>query len=323
MGIDEGFPERWHPGDIIAKAKEGMALGVWHPQTHGRAHHYSPHKWVRTLRLELDAAVVAFFEFGLVGFVLPTANPDEVKGLEFDDMTPDELDLWFGEGLGMFRRAFGYDTPCAPITDAREGNHAELQRMLSRYGIKYRSHSNLGTRPADAELGATDPELGMTYLGWTGFLDPIGKPDGPDVRGFTRAYDSVLRSWSENKPAIIGTHRINYVSLNPEHEYQGFTQLEQLLATITQKQPDAVFLTSDEVGQLYRTGTSALRLGHEVVCRNYSGGRRHFTLPLSEDEYPECLRNLRTELEIPTHPSDGGVTFKVGDGEYVLHLLLR
>ncbi len=329
IGIGEGFPKHWKRGDIISKAKEGIELGVWYPQTHGRTHHYSPGKWLRTLREKRDEAIVAAFEFRIIGFPSPSSDRYEVLGLEFDGLSPDQLDAWFGTGLDYFRRAFGYETPCAPITDAGPPEDVQrLERVLSRHQIKLRSHSNMGfvgseffEKPFDSIVGKTAAELDLTYLGWTGFLDPLGRPDGEGVKGFTHAYDCILKSWAQDFPAIIGGHRTNYVSLNPQQRKQGFEQLERLLATLEREHPDAVYLTSCEVGRLYRTGTSVLRFGDQVVCRNYSQRSREFVVPLPDDRRPGTLRNLRTDVEIPVRLTEKAATFEAGDGDYVLELL--
>jgi hypothetical protein len=328
IGIGEGFPKHWRQGDIIGKAKEGIELGVWYPQTHGRAHHYSPGKLLRTLREEWDKAIVAAFEFRIIGFPLPSSDRHEVLGLEFDGLSPDQLDAWFGTGLDYFRRAFGYETPCAPITDAGLPEDVErLERVLSRHQIKFRSHSNMGfvgsaffDKPFGPIVGKTASELDLTRLGWTAALDPLGRPDGEGAKGFTDAYKCILRSWTQDFPAIIGTHRTNYVSLNPEQVRQGFGQLERLLGTLAQEHPDAVYLTSYEVGQLYRRGTSVLQFGDQVVCRNYSERSHELVVALPEGKQFECLRNLRTDVEIPVQLCEKGVTFEVGDGDYVLEL---
>jgi len=52
------------------------------------------------------------------------------------------------------------------------------------------------------------------------------------------------------KPAIISSHRINYVgNMSIRHRDESLKKLDQLLAIITQKWPDVEFLSSNELGQ--------------------------------------------------------------------------
>jgi hypothetical protein len=51
-----------------------------------------------------------------------------------------------------------------------------------------------------------------------------------------------------NKPAVISTHRINYMGgINPENRTQGLDQLELLLKKLIKKFPDVQFISTDEL----------------------------------------------------------------------------
>jgi len=328
-GICDGFPSRWSvpPWDhakIMEKAREGIRLGVWYPQTHGRAHHYSPKKWVRGLREKADEAMCAFFQLrGRIGVPVNLDRKYEVKGLEFDELTDEELNEWFGKGLEYFRRAFGYETPCAPITNAVRAKEYEpelemrCERMLARYGIKINSHSY---KAREYGMGHYDPELDLTFMGWNANFDPLGTPDTETQKGFTHAYRRIQEAWAKGEPAIVGTHRINYVSLDPEQERQGYLQLEQLLSTLQKEHPDVVYLTSSEVGQLYRQGWSCVRYGDNIVCRNYSGGQCEISAPISDSESVDDLVNIPGGRPLPWRTEESKVVFNAPQGDYVLRV---
>jgi hypothetical protein len=321
IGICDGFPSRWdtsrwNHSEIIAKAKEGIRLGVWRPQTHGRAHHYSPKKWVRTLREKADEALCAFFELGMVGEPLHRDRLREVKGLEFDDMTDEELDEWFGRGLEYFRKAFGYETPCAPMTNAVWAKEydpdleSRCEKMLARYGIKFNSHSY---KRREYGMGRYDPGLDLTFMGWNANLDPLGSEEV-----FTHCYRQIQEAWAKGEPVIVGTHRINYVSLDPEQERQGYLQLEQLLSTLGKEHPDTVYLTSFEVGQLYRQGWSSVRYGDDIVCRNYSGAECEINALISDNESVDDVVNIPGGHSLRWCMEEHEVAFKAAEGDYLL-----
>ena len=55
------------------------------------------------------------------------------------------------------------------------------------------------------------------------------------------------------KPAIISSHRVNYIgSLEPSNRSHGLHQLKKLLKQIVNKWNDVEFMTSAELGELMR-----------------------------------------------------------------------
>jgi hypothetical protein len=65
------------------------------------------------------------------------------------------------------------------------------------------------------------------------------------------AMKDIANAFFWDKPAIIGTHRINYVStVLPKNKDNSLLLLNQLLKTIIKVYPDVDFLTSDELIKL-------------------------------------------------------------------------
>ena len=55
-----------------------------------------------------------------------------------------------------------------------------------------------------------------------------------------------------NQPAVISTHRINFVSgLDIKNRDENLILLEQLIKKIQKKWPDVVFLNTEQLGMLY------------------------------------------------------------------------
>ena len=54
-----------------------------------------------------------------------------------------------------------------------------------------------------------------------------------------------------NKPAVISSHRVNYIGyLHPENRERSLKQLSELLSRMLKKWPDIEFMTSSELGDL-------------------------------------------------------------------------
>jgi hypothetical protein len=55
-------------------------------------------------------------------------------------------------------------------------------------------------------------------------------------------------AWRWNKPAVLSTHRINYVScLDKQNAKHGLNELQRLLNLIRQKHPDVEFISSEDL----------------------------------------------------------------------------
>ena len=55
--------------------------------------------------------------------------------------------------------------------------------------------------------------------------------------------------WS--KPAVIGTHRINFIgSLDYRNRYNNLTFFDDLLKSIIKNWPDVEFMSSDQLGDI-------------------------------------------------------------------------
>jgi hypothetical protein len=91
--------------------------------------------------------------------------------------------------------------------------------------------------------------------------------------------EAVHRAWARGEPAIIETHRVNFVHLDPAVEETGLAGLDNVLGAICEEESPPLFLTDDEVAQLYRRGTSWCRRGEKTVVRNLTRGRKVVWIP--------------------------------------------
>jgi hypothetical protein len=84
----------------------------------------------------------------------------------------------------------------------------------------------------------------------------------------------VGRAFRFRTPAVIGTHRVNFVgSISPENRQQGLNCLARVLKSIMQRWPDAIFLSSPELGYLIEHGDDALEsLGESAIVGDRPAG---------------------------------------------------
>ena len=307
MGIDKGWPSPWRGEGTIEKAREGMDLGIWYPEYHGRTHHYSGQKWVDVLRSREDETLLGFFKLRMFG-----VSPCRV-GLEYDDMDEEQQYEWTMVGVRRFERCFGHRPDCAINSDATD----VTERVWQRLGVKVR----LNAQSKNRQMGEMNPMTGMIYLTRNVFLEPRGLPDGETPHGYSGAYAKTLEAWQANRPALVSIHRKNFTSLDPDEDVTSWRQFEQFLNSVQNDHPDAVYLCDWEVAQLWQTGTSVAQYGNELICRNWTGTKRTLGAQVPSDMDVRDVVDLATEKSIRfRRGDDGSVQSDCPDGNHSVRL---
>ena len=63
-----------------------------------------------------------------------------------------------------------------------------------------------------------------------------------------RALAQIAIAFAFRRPAVINTHRVNYIgSINPENADLGLSALQRLLESITRRWPDVKFISTDQL----------------------------------------------------------------------------
>jgi hypothetical protein len=94
-------------------------------------------------------------------------------------------------------------------------------------------------------------KTGLTYITRNCFFEP-GQP-GQDWNDSCLSEISTAFMW--RKPAIICSHRVNYIgALYEDNRKNGLAQLSLLLRSIMKSWPDTEFITSAELGEIISNG---------------------------------------------------------------------
>lgn len=307
IGIDQGWPAPWRGEGTIEKAREGMKLGIWRPEYHGRTHHYSGQRWVDVLRGREDDTLLGFFALRMFGI-------SECKvGIEYDDMDEAAQYEWTKVGIERFERCFGRRPDCAINSDATE----VTERVWQRFGVKVR----LNAQNKGRTMGETNPDTGMFYITRNVMLEPQGQPDDQTNRGCSGAYAKTLEVWAANQPACVSIHRKNFTSLDPEEDATSWSQFEQYLSSIQTNHPDAAYLCDWEAAQLWQTGTSAARYGDDLICRNWTDKRHELAAAVPKGMDVEDVADLASQKHVRFDRGDhGAVRIACEDGNYMVKL---
>jgi len=258
----EPFPEtlKKYPGceDSFRYWKDGIKNRLFVPQFHGREH-LNVKVWLRALQQNNHNAVVAF-ENNMWGI---STSSDPGIGVEFqaafDFINPDDINYQrsvISSGLDLFKELFGYRAsyfvpPNGPFS-------SKLESSCEEAGIKFLSVSKISKEP-------TGFGRAHTKYNWLGKKSSSGlilltrncffEPGSPGHDWVDECMFDISTAFKWHKPAIISTHRVNYIgALNRSNRDIGLKQLGILLERINKTWPDVMFVTSEELGEIIGNG---------------------------------------------------------------------
>lgn len=242
-----------YPGRDRVEAlwKEGHEMGLFHPQFHAREH-VNVARWMHALNKRTPEIMFTFSrnttfsgeeDYNFME-VLDYTSRDEIAGMKES----------LYEGLSLFESIFGYRSrsfipPCYAWD-------SDLEHVLYSNGVRYlqglivqliptgsfghykRSYHTFGSRSAS----------GLIYLVRNCFFEPALSVQN-DIVGDCMKRISIAFAW--HKPAIICTHRINFIgALDKENRQENLRLFRELLRRITLQWPEVEFMTSDQLGDL-------------------------------------------------------------------------
>jgi len=271
--IDRGWSQGWASKGAIPMAREGMRRGIWFPEFHARLHHSNPHDWLEILRGPHDEMEVYRFLFDNHIYYFNRHLP------EYEGMNVREQLEWLRPAVAAFGRTFGVAPTCAVNSDAIPGTEEVyalldirvrcLRSVVLNTGRQVRPYGKNkpdGTMDGTSLMGTYSKYVDLVYLNRNAFFETSA--GGP--KEIDESYRAIVNCWQRNEPAVTSTHRVHYCTLNKDLRKSGLAHLDELLGRLGHEHPDVVYLTSWEVAQLCRFGTSSARFADRWVLRNYT-----------------------------------------------------
>jgi hypothetical protein len=237
---------------------EGREQGLFFPQSHGREH-LNVSMFMNALQAG-DRNVLFGFEQGIPGIIPFGDNPaggnSYVESLKYSDKKDKEQKLQIIlDGLNMFNQLFGYRSKSfippnylwSPDYDeavSREGVHyyqgnRKMKEPEFNGSVTYHKHN----------LGDTN-KFGQRYLVRNAIFEPsLFKMSISDP--VSRCLNQISAAFSMKKPAVICSHRINFVGfIDPGNRDRNLKMLRELLTKILKRWPETEFMTSVQLGNL-------------------------------------------------------------------------
>lgn len=250
----ESYPGRERCFEII---NQGLHDKIFFPQFHGREH-LNVSRWMKNLKSGDSNTRFAFrnrmFDISTDHIRLGSNSYMDALRYENEEELKDIKDS-LREGLIQFEHAFGYRS--LSFTAPRYTWSSNLEAYLKELGILFiqsRSYQNI---PLGDDINKFQKAINYTgkknnydqiYLTRNVFFEPCAseKIDWPG-----KALKEIKSAFLWKKPAIICSHRVNYVgSIFEENRSKNLKQLKLLLTTVLKEYPDVEFMDSKSLGDL-------------------------------------------------------------------------
>jgi hypothetical protein len=131
-----------------------------------------------------------------------------------------------------------------------------MEQVMFDAGVRYLQGSTVQRSPEIGKDGnkvirhytGQTNEHGQTYLVRNGRFEPTADPAKDWVGSCLNDINTAFR-W--RKPAIIESHRVNYIGfINPDNRNRNLKHLNELLTAVLKKWPDVEFMSSDQLGKV-------------------------------------------------------------------------
>lgn len=246
-----------HTANSFKKWEEGISENLIEPQFHGREH-LNPLLWLEQLRLNKHKDIMTAFNNNVCN--VPKSSYPNEKWILNSAFYPNNIEEYkyifetIDSGIDLFKVIF-FSNPRSFIATGYFWN-SNIEEFLSKKGITSIQGVSIQKEP-DFKKETVKKTLNYTgkknkhkqiYLVRNAFFEPTLNPTADAV---SDCLQRIEKSFTNKKPAIIGTHRLNYVSnLNQENRDKNLRLLHDLLKKTSEKWPDVIFLSSSQLSKL-------------------------------------------------------------------------
>ncbi|EIM77263.1 hypothetical protein A3SI_06739 [Nitritalea halalkaliphila LW7] len=247
--------KRYSDADKVeALVKEGIHNLVFQPQFHGREHVNVP-LWLSRLQAKEKRFLDAFQQgmFTVAGNEVVSGRKDNLDtyGHVKTDTSLYDLEQSIREGQIIFCSTWGFHAttfiaPCYVW-------HPNLEPFLLKHGVKGIQGTHVQCVPLSSGFAikrkyhftGQKNTLGQTYLVRNVSFEPAERPQADQV---DRVLKSIQNAFFWGKPAIISSHRLNFIgSLHKENREKNIEKLDMLLSQIRKRWPEVEFMSSDQL----------------------------------------------------------------------------
>lgn len=235
--------------------KQGKEYGVFFPQSHGREH-LNVSLFMNKLQLRDKDALFAFEHEmpGCISSSAPLKGNMFVESLRYTDCEDKLQKLSFIlEGLDLFEDLMGYQSKS--FIPPNYIWSPDFDKQMADKGVQYYQGQRKMKEPLEDgsyrfnsnNLGEENI-FGQKYLVRNATFEPALVNGTDPVRDCLRDISVAFRM---QKPALISSHRLNYVGfIDEQNRDKNLKMFDSLLSEIIKKWPEVEFFNSVQLGKL-------------------------------------------------------------------------
>lgn len=254
--IDSTYNKYDRSCNALAIAHQGLNRKVWKPQLHCREH-VQIARWMKALRSGVPEIRWAF-EHDMISTadaIEPLNHYAFMDAFNYAEKDYQQVEHIVSDATKEFQRIFGYDSKTF-VASCYVWNNC-LERALKKCGVHSMQASWYQWIPDEACEGKIIKK--KLYMGMQSENQSYTVRNclfEPSLFGAEGSIDSCIRQISSafrwGQPAIISSHRVNYMSrIDENNRNVNLKSLDELLGRIQQYWPDSVFLSSDQIAEEY------------------------------------------------------------------------
>jgi hypothetical protein len=249
--------DKYNRSQVLATIYEGISSGVFFPQSHSREH-ISPYLWLEEIRNGNESLKKAF---DLQVYGLSRITSSEIVQFHLaSQLYRNEKELDFvskamQDGLKLFESLFGFRSLSfiAPVYTWND----KIENLMNQNGLNiiqssfYQNNfdpSNVKHFERKFHYTGQHNDNNQLYTVRNCLFEPSLNSKKDWVAS---CLEEIKYSFFMNKPAIISSHRLNYIGgLNEKNREDNLKHLKMLLIEIKDRWPLVEFMTSVELGKL-------------------------------------------------------------------------
>lgn len=248
--------ETYYPNQqTFETLQKGIEQKLIFPQFHAREH-LNAIQWLERLQGGDERFLKAFDVHCFAIDDLHKGNSRANLMASYDYQNEEELAFVqqsIQQGLQIFENTFGFASkttiaPCYVWNDP-------IENVLNQHGVKSLQSSYIQQKNNKGKhlrvwqkMGRTN-KLDQRYFVRNVLFEPALSRN---INWVDKAMESITIAFLWGKPAVVGSHRINYVAgLSDENRNNTLSQLDELLRRVLKKWPDIEFIHSEQLLELY------------------------------------------------------------------------
>ena len=216
-------------------------------------------EWMNNLQHD-DDETLKTFEMKMCGLpkAVSKSNTSFFKPIYVNDIILSKFNIdiekLIVEGSELFTEIFGYKSkstvaPNVAWTKTAESIWKKCEIDFIQGGFLQELHSTESIKYIPHYLGQKN-KLGQIYLVRNCTFEPS---KSSDKQYWKNTFKEIKRAFFFKTPAIISSHRVNYIGgIKKSNREHGLQQLKLLINAIILKYPNVEFMSSSELGELIR-----------------------------------------------------------------------